>query len=180
MPLRILALLLAGLTGSGCSFLFMQTPKEPITAPDAPIECTASGAAPAMDSTCASLGLFLISAAATTQSCSGNGGPSGCLTTGEAIGVAVGATAMTVACTVAAAVGWKRASRCQQLKTLNAWCLGGDLTACQKLVPGWLPPPPVPVTPREPMPIAPPPPPPGGLFPPPPPPPPPPTPPPPK
>jgi hypothetical protein len=152
---RLPALLLLAMAGSGCSFLFMRTPKEPITSPEAPIECTASGTAPVLDTTCASLGLFLIGAAATNPSCNGSGGPSGCLTTGEAVGVAVGAAAVTVACTFSAAAGWKRATRCQEMQTLNAWCLRGDLTACQKLVPGWLPPPPVPVTPREPMPPAP-------------------------
>ena len=153
------ALVLLGMATGGCSFLFMRSPPDAIPSPEAPVECTSSSVAPVMDTTCASLGLAIFSAALAEPADCNTSQPGGCLTAGEVVGVAVGAAAMTVACTFAAAHGYKQATRCEKLKTLSLWCRGGELTACQQLVPGWVPPLPAPVVPREPMPSAPPPPP---------------------
>jgi hypothetical protein len=152
-PALTLGVLALGL--SGCSWVFVHSAPEPITTPQGPIDCTASNTAPAIDSACATVSLAAMSAVLSNPSCTG----SGCLNTTQFVATAVSSAALAVVCGFSAAQGFQKVNRCQKQQELSLWCRGGEVGACQKLTPGWLPPMPVPLTPREPMPSAPPPPP---------------------
>jgi hypothetical protein len=165
------ALLVVALTLGGCSWIFMSKPPEPVVAPNYPVDCTASNAAPILDTICAGYfvanGIFLASYA----TCPGNYSTSSCIDSGTKTAGIIASASLAVLCGVSAGFGYGYASRCQQTKDLNALCITGDLAACQQLSPGWRPiwpplqqgpPPPVPVpaVPPGPPPTTPPPPPP--------------------
>ena len=70
---RLALLLLLSQLASGCSLAFMNKAQEPVVAPNYPVDCTSSMAAPVLDSICA--GYFVANGIywASQTACDGNG-----------------------------------------------------------------------------------------------------------
>jgi hypothetical protein len=149
----------------------MSKPPDPVVAPNYPLDCTTSDAAPILDTICSGYfvanGIFL----ATYATCNGPYSTESCIDNATKTAGIIGSAALAVLCGVSSGFGYGYAARCQQTKNLNALCITGDLAACQQLTPGWRPmwpplqpgqpsPQPVPAVPPGPPPAAPPPPPP--------------------
>jgi hypothetical protein len=146
---------------TGCSWLFMSKVPEPVVVPNYPIDCTASKAAPILDTICSGYfvanGIFLAAV-----NCTNTSDPSSC-NTEKAVGIVTSAVLAGV-CGFSAGSGFGYAAHCQESKDLNALCITGDFRACQALKPGWTPGPPPQYAPSPPY--APPPPPPVPFYPP--------------
>jgi hypothetical protein len=143
MPLRAASCLVAAvfaLSGSGCSWAFVQKAPDPVMAPTYPISCTDSKAAPVLDTICA--GYFvangLVWAGSDDEANKGTG-----------VAVSAGFLAL---CALSAMHGYGATSRCEQVKSLNAMCITGDEAACRSLRPGWTPPQRLPAAPAIPAP----------------------------
>jgi hypothetical protein len=130
---------LLAFSSSGCSWIFMSKAPEPVVAPNYPIECTSSRAAPVIDSIFAGLYALEGIAFASIESCDGTAGEVTCVepeAKAASIAVSVGLAAVLFA---SATSGFRKATRCGQVKSLNALCITGDLAACQSLRPGFVP-----------------------------------------
>ena len=104
---------------------------QPVAAPNYPVDCTTSVAAPVLDTLCASY--FVINGIALASG-SGN-----FTSDSRAGGVALSA-GLALFCAVSAGNGYSSAKRCEQVKNLNALCITGDLPSCTRLRPDWRPP----------------------------------------
>ncbi|HSN90290.1 MAG TPA: hypothetical protein VLS93_03605, partial [Anaeromyxobacteraceae bacterium] len=137
-PLLAAALALAALPAGGCSFLFMTRPPEPVLAPNAPVQCTRTRIAPVLDTVCAvvhgAAGIAILSApdCAPGELC--------VIDANDQAAMAAAFLLPAAACTASAMSGFRSASRCREVKSLNALCIGGDLGACRALRPGFIPP----------------------------------------
>ena len=129
----------AALLLTGCSWLFMSRPPEPVAAPNYPIDCTSSNAAPILDTICTVYFAVNDVAILTLKSCSNASFGESCVTDATRTGALVISTGLGVMCGVAARSGFVAAGACQEKKSLNALCINGDGAACQKLTPGWVP-----------------------------------------
>src|SRR3954470_5879289 len=80
------ATLVVGLFAGGCSWMFMQKPPEVVAAPNYPLDCTTSTAAPVLDVICGSYfvinGIYLLSA----KDCANAGFNESCLSSGQKAG----------------------------------------------------------------------------------------------
>jgi hypothetical protein len=165
---RIALLVALVLPLSGCSWIFMTKAPEPVVAPNYPVDCTSSNAAPILDTICSAYfvvnGVYLL----TLTDCSSAGFGESCTDSGTKYAGAALSAGLAVLCGISAGAGYPASTRCQQVKDLNALCITGDLGACQKLRPGWTPPaqPAPPPNQPPPQPAAPPPPKPGAGAPP--------------
>jgi hypothetical protein len=133
------ALTLLTFTSGGCSWIFMSKAPEPVVAPNYPVECTSSRAAPVLDSIFAGLYVVNAIAYASVDSCDSASFDEVCFessTKAAGIAVSAGLAAVLVA---SATSGFRSATRCGQVKGLNALCITGDLAACQALRPGFVP-----------------------------------------
>ena len=111
MPLRAASCLVAAafaLTGSGCSWAFVQKAPDPVMAPNYPVSCTDSKAAPVLDTICA--GYFVANGLVWAGSDD---------ETNKGTGIAVSA-ALLALCGLSAINGYGATSRCEQVKSLNA------------------------------------------------------------
>jgi hypothetical protein len=115
---------------SGCSWAFMTRPPTAVVAPNHPVECTTSVAAPVLDSICA--GYFVANAIALGA---GNYDSS---TQSGGIALSLGLVAL---CGLSAISGYGHSSRCEKVKDANALCMSGSLSACHELRADWSPPP---------------------------------------
>ena len=127
--------------GSGCSWIFMERPPDVVAAPDYPVQCTSSRAAPIIDAVYAgsmALGGVMFAAMST---CSGGSTTSqeGCVDAGAKAAMVGAYAAAAVVTAVAASQGLKAARRCDDLKSLNALCITGHEDACRKLNSAWTP-----------------------------------------
>jgi len=134
------ALTLLAFTSGGCSWIFMSKAPEPVAAPNYPVECTSSRAAPVLDAICAGYfvanGIFLAAA----ESCDSASFGETCYdSSAKTAGIALSA-GLAAVCAFSSASGFKTATSCGKVKSLNALCITGDLAACQALRPGWVPP----------------------------------------
>lgn len=144
-----LLLLTGALAQSGCSWIFMSRPPDPVPVPTAPVDCTVSRAAPILDTICS--GYFVANGIvlAATQTCpSPTNGT--CFDQGTKVaGIALSAGLATV-CGLSAAAGYGYANRCEETKVVNGQCISGNERACLKLNPDWSPPRFVPAAPAQP------------------------------
>ena len=124
---------------SGCSWAFMTKPPEVVSAPNYPLDCTTSRAAPVLDTIC--VGYFLANGIylATVADCSSAGFGQRCVESGTKTGGILLSAALGVLCGISAASGYGSAARCEEKKDLNALCITGDQRACERLRPGWVP-----------------------------------------
>ncbi len=131
-----LALLVQG--ASGCSYLFMERAPEVVAAPEYPVHCTSSRAAPIIDTIyAASAGLEGV-LFAVMPTC-GSTPDEGCVDSGtKAALVALSAVEAAVVA-VAAKQGFDSAKRCERVKDLNARCITGREDACRALNSSWTP-----------------------------------------
>ena len=136
---RIIAAAVGGVLSSGCSWAFMTKPPEVVSAPNYPIDCTTSRAAPILDTVC--LGYFILNGAvlAAQPDCASAGFGQSCVSQETKTGGIVLSAGLGLLCAISAASGYGYASQCEQKKDLNALCIGGDQGACRQLRPGWLP-----------------------------------------
>lgn len=116
----------------GCSLAFMSRPPSVVAAPNYPVECTTSYAAPVLDTVCASY--FVLNAAALA----GGAGNYDSNARGGGILLSGG---LAVLCAVSAGIGYSSASRCSEVKDENNLCMSGNIAACTRLRPDWRPPP---------------------------------------
>jgi hypothetical protein len=143
LKMHVTAASLAVLIGSGgCSWAFMSKPPKTVLAPNFPVDCTSSRAAPVLDSICS--GYFIANAAvlAGSKTCSDNifdPDNANCVDADTKSAGTVLSVGLAAICGVAAFNGYKSASRCAALKAQNVGCIGGDPQACQALAPGWRP-----------------------------------------
>jgi hypothetical protein len=128
--------LVAFLNG-GCSWIFMSKAPDPVVAPNYPVECTSSRAAPVLDTICA--GYFVANGIFWAAADTCDGGSGDCFESSEkTTGIALSA-GLAALCAVSAASGYRSATACGKVKSLNALCITGDMAACQALRPGWAP-----------------------------------------
>ncbi len=124
---------------SGCSWAFMTKPPEVVAAPNYPIDCTTSRAAPILDTVC--LGYFVLNGlylAAVKDCAQASLGETCYNQSTKSAGILLSA-GLGLLCTISASSGYGYASRCENQKDLNALCITGDQSACQRLRPGWVP-----------------------------------------
>jgi hypothetical protein len=144
----VLALLLQAT--SGCSLAFMSKAQDPVATPAYPVDCTSSRAAPVLDTICA--GYFVANGiywAAQTSCDQASFGESCVSSSNKTTGVLLSA-GLAVLCGVSAGIGYGTATRCQDVKTLNAMCITGNEESCKKLNPAWVPSMRVPAAPAPP------------------------------
>ena len=145
------ALLVAVLhAASGCSWAFMHKAPEPVAAPNYPVECTSSRAAPVLDTICA--GYFVANGIywASQKSCASASFGESCVESGtKTTGVLLSA-GLAALCAAAAVSGYPNATKCEAVKAQNALCITGDEAACKRLNSSWTPPLKVPAAPAEP------------------------------
>jgi hypothetical protein len=136
---RIVPLLVVLQTASGCSFAFMNKAQDPVAAPNDPVDCTNSRAAPVLDTLCA--GYFVVNAAALSMltNCDQAGLLEPCVSSGTRTGGMLLSAGLAVFCAVSAGSGYGYASKCEDTKSLNALCITGDEPSCKKLNPAWVP-----------------------------------------
>jgi hypothetical protein len=114
----------------GCSWAFMTKPPAAVVAPNHPVECTTSAAAPVLDTVCG--GYFVLNAIALGA---GNYDSS---TKSGGIALSVGLVAL---CGLSAISGYGYSNRCENVKDANALCMSGSMAACHELRADWRPPP---------------------------------------
>ncbi len=141
---RLLAAAL-GMLLSGCSFMSVQRPRSPAVTEDPrmPDTCTTSNQAAVADTVLAGVGLvagyiWLLSEVVkgtdcieTSTSTCNSGNPAPGLGVMAAGGVFAGS----------AIYGWVSAAQCRHRVVAGSRCASGDIAACQRLKPGWVPPP---------------------------------------
>jgi len=129
---------------SGCSLAFMTRAPDPVLAPNYPLECTSSSAAPVLDAICA--GYFTANALvlASRPDCSDALGGESCYESRN--GALVLDAALIGLCLMSSVKGFGRAQHCQTVKQQNALCITGNTDACRVLSPGWRPATPVPAS----------------------------------
>src|SRR5262249_10576542 len=132
---------------SGCSWAFMSRPPRVVAAPNYPVDCTSSRAAPVLDTVCAAYFVANGIVIAALPSCEKVGGGEPCASSGVKTGGIIVSGGLAVLCGFSAAFGYEGAARCQEVKDLNAGCMTGDVRACQQLRPGWAPAPSSPPSP---------------------------------
>ncbi len=124
----------------GCSWIFMTKAPDPVVAPNYPIDCTSSNAAPILDTICSAYfvanGIYLLA----VPDCSHASIGESCIDGGTKYAGAALSAGLAVVCGISAGAGYPSSTRCQQVKDLNALCITGDMRACQALRPGWTPP----------------------------------------
>jgi hypothetical protein len=122
---------------SGCSFAFMTRAPEPVPAPNYPVDCTSSTAAPVLDTICAAYFVANTAYISTIPDCNSAGYGNDCVEekgTGMALNVGLAAL-----CLAGAVSGYGKAARCQAVKNQNALCITGNREACGALNPTWRP-----------------------------------------
>ncbi len=142
MPRRTLALaIVTVLPASGCSWIFITRAPDAVVAPDYPIDCTSSQAAPILDTVCSVYWSSLTILALGVSTCrSSSPGESLCVASDASRAGAVALFGgLAAVCGFSAASGYGNSSRCEQMKELNGACIAGDREACQQLRPGWTP-----------------------------------------
>jgi hypothetical protein len=117
----------------------MNKAREPVVAPNYPVDCTSSRAAPVLDTICA--GYFIANAAvlAGKKTCDDGTAAFDCVSSGTKSGGMLLSAGLAVLCAVSAGSGYGNASKCEQVKDLNALCITGDEPSCRKLNPAWVP-----------------------------------------
>ena len=124
--------LVVAIACSGCSWAFMTRPPEVVVAPNHPVECTTSRAAPVLDTLCG--GYFVLNGAVLA------GGAGNYEQSARTGGIVISA-ALAALCIASAANGYVGAARCEHVKDQNALCMSGSMAACTALRPDWRPPP---------------------------------------
>jgi len=119
--------------------MFMQKPPEVVAAPNYPLDCTTSTAAPVLDVICGSYFVINGAIAIAAKDCANAAYGEACLSSGQKTGGALLSAGLLALCGFSAAAGFGYADRCHQMKDLNALCITGDEHACQLLRPGWVP-----------------------------------------
>lgn len=140
MTSRVAILATALQLATGCSWAFMQKAPEPVAAPNYPVDCTASRAAPVLDTICAGYfvanGIYLASQKTCDQAAFGET----CVDSGTKTGGILLSAGLATLCAVSAGSGYGNAKRCEGVKSENALCITGDEAACKRLNATWQPP----------------------------------------
>jgi hypothetical protein len=139
MAKNAISAVLACVFSSGCSWAFMTKPPEVVSAPNYPIDCTTSRAAPVVDTLC--LSYFVINSVylASVADCATASFGQTCYSQSTKTGGILLSAGLGLLCGLSAASGYASAARCEEKKDLNALCITGDVRACQRLRPGWVP-----------------------------------------
>ncbi len=118
----------------------MNKAQEPIAAPNYPVDCTSSRAAPVLDVICA--GYFVLNTAvlAGAKTCDSAAPGEACVASGTKSGGMLLSAGLALLCGGSAGSGFGNASKCEQVKNFNALCITGDEASCKKLNPAWVPP----------------------------------------
>jgi hypothetical protein len=137
--IRVAALAFLLQLTSGCSWAFMKKPPESVAAPDYPVECTSSRAAPVIDTICA--GYFAVNTLvlAGAKTCDSAAPGEACVESGSKGGGIALSVGLAALCAISAGSGYGRASKCQDVKNTNALCITGNEVACRQLNPSWQP-----------------------------------------
>jgi hypothetical protein len=125
---------------SGCSWAFMNRAPEPVAAPNYPVDCTDSRAAPVLDTICS--GYFVVNGLviAGAKSCDSALPGESCIESGAKTAGVIGSLALAALCGFSAGSGFGYASKCTSVKATNSLCITGNEDACKKLNPAWTPP----------------------------------------
>jgi len=145
---RRIALLAVLLQASTACSLAMRTAPDPIVAPNEPVSCNDSSTAPVLDAICAGIFLSATISVARLPTCSSDPFNVDCVESSDKSRTMLVTGGLAALCTVGAAVGFKKASTCEQVKRANTLCIQGDEAACLKLNSSWKPPLKVPVAPE--------------------------------
>lgn len=114
---------LALVSGStGCSWAFVEKKPDHVVAPNVPISCTTSNAAPVLDSICT--GYFVLNTALVASRDYGGG----------AVLLSGG---LGLLCALSAGSGFGATRDCRAAKDANALCMTGSEAACRQLNPAW-------------------------------------------
>jgi len=134
-----------GILVSGCSFASVQRPRPPAAVQDPRVldTCTASSAPPIADTVLGGVGLVAgyvatVVALLDETSCV-DSTTSSCHSGSVAPGLAMMAAGAVFA--GSAVYGYVSTAQCRRRVVVGGRCANGDLNACQKLKPGWVPPP---------------------------------------
>jgi hypothetical protein len=128
------------LTSSGCSWAFMNRKPDLVAAPNYPLDCTTSRAAPVLDTICAGYFVANTVVLAGFKTCESASPGESCYASGTKNGGMILSAGLAALCALSASSGFRNANQCSQAKDLNAMCITGDFSACQALRPGWTPP----------------------------------------
>lgn len=125
---------------SGCSWAFMNRAPEPVAAPNYPVDCTDSRAAPVLDTICS--GYFVVNGLyfAAAQSCDSASFGETCVESGTKTAGILLSLGLAALCGFSAGSGYGYASKCTSVKATNSLCITGNEEACKKLNPAWTPP----------------------------------------
>jgi hypothetical protein len=124
---------------TGCSFIFMDRPREPVAVPNYPIECTSSRVAPALDVVGTTYFVVNSIVILSRPDCGSAGLGESCIDGGVKAGATLLSTALAATFVASAVSGFKSAARCEKVKDLNAQCITGSAAACRQLNPSWVP-----------------------------------------
>jgi len=130
-------LLILAVASSGCSFAFMQKAPSPVPAPNYPLDCTDSIAAPVLDTICAGYFVLNTIVLAALPNCAQASFGQTCVNDSQRGGGILLSVGLGILCAAAAGSGYGVASRCSQAKGLNALCITGDGAACRTLRGDW-------------------------------------------
>jgi hypothetical protein len=134
-----------GMVVSGCSFVSVQRPRSPAAVDDPRVldTCTTSSGAPIADTVLAGVGLVAgyvaTMVALVDEAYCIDRATSSCHSGNPASGLAVMGTGLIFA--GSAIYGYVSTAKCRHRVVAGGRCAYGDFNACQKLKPGWLPPP---------------------------------------
>jgi len=140
-PSAALLLLAPALASGGCSWAFMTRAPLPVAAPTYPVECTASRAAPVLDTICA--GYFVANgiALAGIRDCDTAYAGQSCYRSGEKGGAILLSAGLAAVCVASAFSGYTRSTECEEVRSANALCIVGNEASCRQLNPSWSRPP---------------------------------------
>src|SRR3954468_15871086 len=99
------ATLVVGLYASGCSYMFMQKAPEVVAAPNYPLDCTTSTAAPILDVICASYFVINGGVILAAKDCSTASFGESCLTGGQKAGGVLISAGLAALCGFSAGSG---------------------------------------------------------------------------
>ena len=139
-PVVLVALGLALVPGTGCSWIFVNKPPTDPVPVAPPVVCTTSVASPVVDTVLAAAALGTgIAAIATSSKSSGScTGGFGCIdlsglnTAGMVSGVVLAATAIPLA--FSAGYGYSTTAECRELKDTQLACISGVEASCSRLM----------------------------------------------
>jgi hypothetical protein len=118
----------------------MTKPPAVVAAPNYPVDCTSSRAAPVLDTICAAYFAVNGLLVASTTSCENASPGERCITSSNKTGAVLLDVGLVALCAASAASGYGMATRCGVVKDANALCITGHEASCRQLNSRWTPP----------------------------------------